>query len=111
LNSNFFLFIVGLVIARHDSDLRPSIQGHETAAVSNVDDVGGIVDYHDDGGARARALWAYLLPWHGLLGSSLSRFNERYEISLTFINTCGDGLFRVLWEVLILHNEVVEVVS
>jgi hypothetical protein len=99
------------VVARNGGDLRASIQGHEAAAVSNVDNVCCIIDYHDHGGARARALWPYLLPWHSLLGSSLCRFNEGYEISLTFINTCGDGLFGILREVLILHNEIVEVVA
>lgn len=50
LNSDFFLFIVGFVISAQNSDGGSSVNGHDASTVSNVDDIGDVIDNHHHGG-------------------------------------------------------------
>ena len=111
LDSNLFQLVIRLVITAEHANLLATVDRHDGSRVSDVDDVDHLVDNHDDGSARARALRTDSLPGHEVLSSSLRLLNQRQEVSLTFTESLSDGLDRVLRELIVLHDEIVQVVS
>ena len=51
------------------------------------------------------------MTWHGVLGSCLSNFNEVKEAALTLFETSHDRFIWKLWEVLVLHDEVMKIIA
>ena len=106
-----FLFIVWLMVTSQYSDLRARVNRHYATAITNVDHIGHVVYNHDNGCAATRALWADTLSWHSVLSPSLSYFNQVKKTALAFFETSHDCLLRKLWKVVILHDEIVKIVT
>ena len=104
------MLVVGLVVSRQDCDLSACVDRHEAAAVSDVDHVGHVIDYHDNGRTGSRPLRADLLARHGVLSPRLGHLDQVYETPFALLETANDRLLCILGEVLILDDVVVEVI-
>ena len=51
------------------------------------------------------------MAWHGVLGPCLGNFNEVEEAALTLFETSHDRFIWKLWEVLVLHDEVMKIIA
>lgn len=111
LDSDLLKFVVGLVVSGENTDLGSSVYRHDGPRVADVDDVYHVVNDHDDVGARPGSLGTHVLSGHQVLGPGLSLLDEREEVAFAFSEALLDSLDRILWELLILNDEVVEVIS
>ena len=106
-----FQLTVGLVVSADHSSLTARVQTHNASAVTNVNDVGGIVNYYNTDRAAARTLGSHDLTRILLLGSSLSELHQLDVGLLTIFEARCDRRFRLLGEFFVLNNKVVQVVS
>ena len=111
LDASALLVIIRLVISGQDRNLGARIERHQATAIANVDHVRRVVDDHHHSRAGAGPLWTHLLARHGVLGSLLGHLDEADEAALALFEASNDRLLRELGEVLILHDEIVQVVS
>ena len=107
LDSYTFLIVVRLVISGKNCDLRASIKWHDTPTITNIDNIGHIVNNHYYCCTWSRSLRSYLLTWHRMLCPRLSNFDKIKEAALTLLEPCNDSLLRELREVFILYYKVV----
>lgn len=98
------------MISREDADLRTSIDRHDGPRVAYIDDVNHFIDHHDDSGAGAGPLGPHRLACHQMLRSGLRLLYETQKVALALPKAFSDGLHRILWKLLILDDEVVQVV-
>lgn len=111
LDADLFELVVRLMVTGQYADLVARIYGHDCARVSNIDDVDHLVDNHNDGGAGAGTLRANVLAGHQVLSTGLGLFDEGEEVALALPEALSDGLDWILRELLVLHDEVVQVVA
>lgn len=99
------------MVSAENTDLGAGIDTHHGSGVSNVDDVNHIVDDQGNVSAGARSLRSNVLAAHHGLRSSLSLLYEREKVALALTEALLDGFNGILWKLVVLDYEIVEVVS
>ena len=102
---------VGLVVPAHDGGLAARVQTHDTPAVPHVNDVGGVINYYNADRAASRTLGSHDLARILFLSPGLGDLHQLDIALLTFFKAGRDRSFRFLREFIVLHDEVVQVIS
>mmetsp|Transcript_41369 Transcript_41369/g.63058 ORF Transcript_41369/g.63058 Transcript_41369/m.63058 type:complete len:216 (-) Transcript_41369:3213-3860(-) len=97
-----FNFIGRLMICREQEQLLATVSRHDSSAVSSVGTVAHVVNDEDDNGAATGPI-----DFTSFLFLAFSEFNEE---AFGFSETVAEGLDRILREIIILYNELMEVV-
>jgi hypothetical protein len=86
------------------------VNRHNDSTVPDVNHVNDIIDNHDHRSAWTRPLRAHLLAWHHVLGPLVGSLNECQKVLFALPKAFHDGLPRILWELVILHHIIVQVI-
>lgn len=111
LNPDLLQLVVRLMISAKNSNLVSGINTHHGPGVSHVDDVDHFVDNHDNISTRPRALRAHILAVHHVESPGMCLLDQPQEASFALPKPFFDSFDGILRKLVVLHHEVVEVVS
>jgi len=104
------LLVIGLVVPGKHCNLASRVHAHDDSAVTDIDNVGGVVDDHDYCRARARAFRTDLLAGVCMLGALLSHLNKLDKISFAFSEPKLYSFLGIHRELLILDHKIVQII-
>ncbi len=104
------LLVIRLVVPAKHCDLAPCVHAHDDSAVSDIDNVGSVVNDHNYCCTRTRAFRTDLLAGILVLGTLLSHLNQLDKISFAFSKAKLYGFLGVHRELIILNHKIMQII-